>query len=133
GLVRRVAGRKIMGPAGYQRWRGLLFMHWPVPLQALRPLVPSALALDSFAGQAYISLIPFVIAESRPASTPAALATRFLETNLRTYARASDGEPAIYFFSLETSSLLATAAAPPLFRLPDVPAPMSTRPECPSI
>ncbi|PYN87620.1 MAG: hypothetical protein DMD87_13080 [Candidatus Rokuibacteriota bacterium] len=133
GLVRRVAGRKIMGPAGYQRWRGLLFMHWPVPLQALRPLVPSALALDSFAGQAYISLIPFVIAESRPASAPAALATRFLETNLRTYVRAPDGEPGIYFFSLEASSLLAVAAARLLFGLPYFPAAMSTRREGSSI
>jgi uncharacterized protein len=118
-----------MGLAGYQRWRDLLFLHWPVPREALRPLVPDTLEIDSFAGQAYVSLIPFAIAESRAAGAPHALATRFLETNLRTYVRAADGDPGIYFFSLEASSLLAVAAARLLFGLPYFPAAMAMRRE----
>ena len=114
-------------PAGYQRWRDLLFLHWPVPRDVIRPLLPNGLEIDSLAGQAYVSLIPFVIAESRPARVPRALAARFLETNLRTYVRAPDGEPGIYFFSLEASSLLAVAAARLLYGLPYFPAAMSMR------
>ena len=114
-------------PAGYQRWRDLLFLHWPMPRDVIRPLLPNGLEIDSLAGQAYVSLIPFVIAESRPARVPRALAARFLETNLRTYVRAPDGEPGIYFFSLEASSLLAVAAARLLYGLPYFPAAMSMR------
>ncbi len=116
-------------PAGRQSWRDLLFMHWPVPLAALRPLVPRGLEIDSFAGQAYVSLIPFEISASRPARAPAVLTTRFLETNVRTYVRGPDGEPGIYFFSLDASSVLAVAAARLLFGLPYFPAAMSMRRE----
>ena len=114
-------------PAGYQGWRDLLFVHWPIPVETLRPLVPRQLEIDSFAGQAYVSLIPFVIAASRPAGAPRALASRFLEVNLRTYVRYQGGEPGIYFFSLEASSWLAVAAARLLFGLPYFPAAMSRR------
>ena len=65
-------------PAGYQRWRDLLFLHWPMPRDVIRPLLPNGLEIDSLAGQAYVSLIPFVIAESRPARVPRALAARLL-------------------------------------------------------
>lgn len=104
-------------------------MHWPVPRDALRPVVPAGLEIDAFAGQAYVSLIPFAIIESRPAGVPRALASRFLETNLRTYVRGPGGEPGIYFFSLEASSLLAVAGARLLFGLPYFPAVMTIRRE----
>jgi uncharacterized protein YqjF (DUF2071 family) len=125
-LSERSGARK---PAGYQRWRDLLFMHWPAPPEAIRPHVPGGLEIDSFGGEAYVSVIPFVIAESRPAGAPEALASRFLETNVRTYVRTPDGEPGIYFFSLEASSLLAVVAARLLFGLPYFPAAMSMRRE----
>jgi len=118
-------------PVGYQRWRNLLFIHWPVPAAALRRLVPRQLDLDLYDGQAYLSLVPFLVAESRPRGIPRALATRFLETNLRTYVRAADGEAGIYFFSLDASSLLAVSAARLLYGLPYFPAVMSVRTEGP--
>src|SRR5438094_10148051 len=121
------ASRGNQRPVGYQRWRNLLFLHWPMPLEALRPLVPRELEIDLFTGQAYVSLIPFLIDESRPIGVPRALATRLLETNLRTYVRAEDGEAGIYFFSLDASSLLAVAAARLLYGLPYFPAVMSVR------
>jgi len=88
---------------GFQRWRELLFLHWPMPPGALRALVPAALELDLFEGTAWVTLIPFEIVESRPFGFPGALADRFLEVNLRTYVRGPDGEPGIYFWSLEAS------------------------------
>jgi len=116
-------------PAGRQSWRDLLFLHWPVPLDTLRPLVPRGLEIDAFAGESYVSLIPFEIIESRPEGAPRAMATRFLETNVRTYVRGVDGEPGVYFFSLEASSLLAVTAARLLFGLPYFHAAMRMRRE----
>jgi uncharacterized protein len=116
---------------GCQQWRNLLFVHWPVPAAALRRLVPRQLDLDLYDGQAYVSLVPFLVAESRPRGFPRALATQFLETNLRTYVRAADGESGIYFFSLDASSLLAVSAARLLYGLPYFPAVMSMRNEGP--
>jgi uncharacterized protein len=98
-----------------------------MPAEAVRPLVPAGLELDLLDGRAYIALIPFAIPESRPVGVPPMLATRFLETNLRTYVRGADGERGIYFFSLEASSLVAVAGARLLYGLPYFLARMATR------
>jgi uncharacterized protein YqjF (DUF2071 family) len=116
-------------PVGYQRWQDLLFIHWPMAVASVRTLVPRQLEVDLYGGQAYVSLIPFVVAESRPRGMPRLLASRFLETNLRTYVRAADGEVGIYFFSLDASSLLAVRFARLLYGLPYFPAVMSMRTE----
>ena len=102
-----------------------------MPAAALRRLGPRQLDRDLYAGQASVSLVPFLVAESRPRGIPRVLATRFLETNLRTYVRAADGEAGIYFFSLDASSLLAVSAARLLYGLPHFPAAMSERTEEP--
>lgn len=91
--------------------------------------MPAGLDLDLFAGQAWITLIPFLIAESRPVGWPHLLAARLLETNLRTYVRGPDGEPGIYFWSLDASSLVAVLGARLLYGLPYFPATMSMRKE----
>ena len=64
-----------MTPLGFQRWRELLFLHWPLPPAALRPLVPPTLDLDLFEGAVWVTLIPFEIVESRPSGLPRALVT----------------------------------------------------------
>ena len=113
----------------YQSWRDLLFVHWAIPAAALRPLVPEPLEIESFADQTYVSLIPFQIAESRPASMPRLLVTGFLETNLRAYVRDEAGDAGVYFFSLDASSPLAVTAARFLYGLPYFSAAMSMRRE----
>jgi uncharacterized protein YqjF (DUF2071 family) len=112
-------------PVGYQCWRDLLFIHWPMAVGSVRPLVPRELELDLYEGEAYVSLIPFVVAESRPRGAPRVLASRFLETNLRTYVRTADGEVGVYFLSLDASSLLAVSFARLFYGLPYFPAVMS--------
>src|SRR5919202_4385679 len=77
--------RPLGWPIGYQRWHSLLFLHWPIPEAALRPLVPAELSIDLYDGVAYVGLIPFVVEQARPVQTPARLALGFAETNLRTY------------------------------------------------
>ena len=42
----------------------------------------------------------------------------FLEVNVRTYVRAADGKPGIWFFSLDASSRLAVEAARHMYKLP---------------
>ena len=106
-------------------------MHWPMAVESVRALVPGQLEIDLYDGQAYVSLIPFVILESRPRGLPRVLASRFLETNVRTYVKAAGGEAGIYFFSLDASSRLAVTFARLLYGLPYFPAEMSATTEGP--
>jgi uncharacterized protein len=109
----------VASPIGLQRWRRLLFLHWAVPAERLRPLVPAPLALDTFEGTAYVGLIPFVMTDVRPLRflPPIPTAAAFLECNLRTYVTL-DGEPGVWFFSLDASSTLAVLGARAGFGLP---------------
>jgi uncharacterized protein YqjF (DUF2071 family) len=99
-------------------WRNLLFMHWPVETDALRPLVPSALSLDTFEGSAWLGVTPFDMTGVRPRLMPAVPGlSRFPEINLRTYVTAG-GRPGVWFFSLDAHSRLAVRLARATFQLP---------------
>lgn len=98
-------------PAGYQEWRRLLFLHWPVPVAALRPLVPAHLSLDLYEGTAYVGLVPFWVQAARPLGVPRAFGLAFLETNVRTYVHVDGRDPGVYFFSLDAASVLAVIGA----------------------
>jgi uncharacterized protein YqjF (DUF2071 family) len=113
-------------PVGLQRWRSLLFVHVRVPLERLRPLVPAALALDTFEGAAYVGVIPFAMHDVRPRRRlpPVPTAGAFLETNVRTYVT-QGGQPGVWFFSLEAASTLAVLGARAGFGLPYFRAAMS--------
>jgi uncharacterized protein YqjF (DUF2071 family) len=110
--------RPVGWPIGFQRWHSLLFLHWPVPVAALRPLVPAALDLDLWEDVAYVGLVPFVVEQGRPVGAPAHLALGFLETNVRTYVHLRGCGPGVYFFSLDAASRLAVAGARLGFGLP---------------
>jgi hypothetical protein len=107
-------GRWLMG----QTWEDLLFAHWPVPLPALRALVPGELEVDAHEGQAWISVTPFRVTGVRLRGTlPLPVLSSFLETNVRTYVRHGD-RPGIWFFSLDADSAAAVAVARRVYRLP---------------
>ncbi len=97
-------------PTGWQKWRDLLFVHWDVPVESLRALVPSQLELDLWRGRALVGVVPFAMQDVRPAWLPSMFALDFLETNTRTYVTYK-GRPGVFFFSLEAASLLAVKAA----------------------
>ena len=79
-----------------QRWADLLFLHWSVPPESLRPLLPSGLVLDTFEGRAYVGLVPFTMTGVRPVWFPAVPGlSNFHETNVRTYVLGPDGEPGV--------------------------------------
>lgn len=102
----------------FQRWDRLLFAHWPVPYEALRPLVPESLPLDQFDGSAWIGIVPFEVTGAYIRGLRGLpLASDFPEINVRTYVTVQD-KPGVYFFSLDAGSALAVAGARLLFRLP---------------
>lgn len=86
-------------------------MHWPVPAEAVRPLIPEALGLDLWEGRAYVGIVPFLMREIAPSWLPSAFAFDFLECNLRTYVHLDGDHPGVWFCSLEASSWLAVQAA----------------------
>jgi uncharacterized protein YqjF (DUF2071 family) len=101
-----------------QTWEELLFAHWPVDAEVVRPLLPNGLSVDERDGSAWLGITPFEISGLRLRGTwPLPGASRFPELNVRTYVTAEE-KPGIWFFSLDTSNRLAVEAARRLFRLP---------------
>lgn len=93
------------------QWLDLAFLHWRVPFETLRPLVPAALDLDTFDGGSWIGITPFQMANVRVRiAPPIPTASRFPELNVRTYVRAN-GRAGVWFFSLDAASLLAVGGA----------------------
>ena len=112
-----------------QEWRDVLFAHWPVPIETLRPRIPRGLDLDLHDGQAWLGVVPFDLAMLRARGLPPIPgAGSFPELNVRTYV-AVGGRPGVYFFSLDAASLLAVIGARTAFRLPYRHASMSLRRE----
>ena len=107
------------GPALLQQtWDKLLFMHWQVPVEVLRPLIPPCLGIDTYHGAAWIGVTPFTIRDSRPAFVPPLpWLSAFHEINVRTYVHL-DGVPGVWFFSLDASSRVAVMAAKTFYHLP---------------
>jgi len=102
----------------HQRWDDFLFLHWPVDPQVLRPLIPTALDIDTFEGQAWIGLTPFRVEDIRLGPLPPLPGLNcFNEVNVRTYV-VHDGVPGLWFFSLDASMLAAAVAARLFFMLP---------------
>lgn len=110
--------RPLGWPIGHQSWRRILFLHWPAPVAALRPLVPAGLTLDLWEGTAYVSIVAFAVREARAVGVPSVLGLDFLETNVRTYVHVNGRDPGIYFFSLDATSALAVIGARAGFGLP---------------
>ena len=103
-----------------QSWVDLLFAHWRVEADVLRPLVPDALEVDTFDGSAWIGIVPFrmenVMRRGLP-NLPGVSA--FPEINVRLYV--TDGtKPGVWFLSLDASNRLAVWAARRFFHLPYV-------------
>lgn len=95
--------------AGYQSWRDLLFIHWRLPAEAVAPLLPPELSLDTWQGEAWVGLVPFRMSGVRPWWSP--WGARFLETNVRTYVHFGGRDPGVWFFSLEANHRLAVLGA----------------------
>jgi uncharacterized protein YqjF (DUF2071 family) len=115
-----------------QTWKDLLFAHWRVPHDTIRPHVPPQLSVDVFDGDAWIGVTPFELTGLRlVALPPVPGVSTFLEINVRTYVTVGE-KPGIFFFSLDAESSLAVQAARRFYRLPYFRARMSAERAGPS-
>lgn len=102
----------------HQTWHDLLFMHWRMPVEALRRYVPSVLPIDTFDGSAWIGIVPFRMSDVRLRFTPSVpWLSSFPELNVRTYVTL-DGKPGVWFFSLDAGNPVAVCIARTWFKLP---------------
>ncbi len=106
-------------PAGFQRWRNLLFLHWEVPVDALAALLPKEVTVDTFEGKAYVGVVPFTMKDVSPWWAPSVPGvSNFHELNVRTYVHKDGENPGVWFFSLEAASSIAVVAARAGWHLP---------------
>jgi uncharacterized protein YqjF (DUF2071 family) len=116
--TRRPVGQSVVM---YQNWRSLTFLHWALPPESLRSLLPAGLGLevDTFEGNAYVGLVPFTMCDVRPSRLPAVpWLSYFHETNVRSYVHVGGRDPGVWFFSLEAANPIAVALARHWFCLP---------------
>jgi uncharacterized protein YqjF (DUF2071 family) len=100
------------------RWVDLLFAHWPMTPEALRPLIPADLEIDTYDGRAWLGIVPFRMEDVAPRGLPAPpILGAFPELNVRTYVT-HRGRPGVWFLSLDAASRLAVEGARRWFHLP---------------
>lgn len=113
-----VRERPIGFPIMRQHWGKLLFIHWPIDVKLLRPLIPEHLAIDSFDGSAWIGVVPFTMWGIRASFLPPIPGTSaFHELNVRTYVT-FNGFPGVWFLSLDAANRLAVWGARQFYYLP---------------
>ncbi len=102
-----------------QTWSKLLFAHWPVSPDVLRPLIPPSLEVDTFEGSAWVGVVPFYMSNVRfRYMQPFPTTREFCELNVRTYVMPKGGKAGVWFFSLDASNRLAVQGARTAFHLP---------------
>jgi len=98
-------------------WRDGLFAHWPVEPASLDPHVPDPFQLDTRDGQAWLSVLPFVLDRAGFRYTPRLSRLTFPELNLRTYVR-YDGAPGLYFIVIDVDHEIVPRLVSTTTRLP---------------
>lgn len=106
-------------PVMRQRWSGLLFLHWEVDPSLITERLPLGLHVDLFEGKAWLGVVPFLMQRVRPVGLPPVpWLSWFHELNVRTYVHDRQGNPGVWFFSLDCNQPIAVAIARRAFHLP---------------
>src|SRR5262245_34843152 len=117
--MRAPTARPVRYPVMMQHWRRLAFLHWRYPPDVVQALLPEGLRVETFDGDAWVGLIPFLMAGVRLPRVPALpWLSRFAETNVRTYVTGPDGRSGIWFFSLDAARAPAVLAGRVGYGLP---------------
>jgi uncharacterized protein YqjF (DUF2071 family) len=104
----------------YQQWNNTVFLHWIVPAEKIQELLPPGLELDTFEGNAWISLVAFDVNKMRLKYLPPfPFVSNFTEINVRTYVT-RDGISGIYLFSIETDKFIEVLLTRSFIGLPYV-------------
>jgi uncharacterized protein YqjF (DUF2071 family) len=101
----------------HMEWRHVLFANWPVDPELLVDHVPAALSLDTYDGDAWLSVVPFKNVDVRPTWLPAGWGYPLPELNLRTYVT-HNGHDGVYFFSLDAQGIVSVIGARLFHHLP---------------
>lgn len=101
-----------------QTWKNVLFLHWPIPLEKLRPHIPTSLQIDTYKGTAWLGIILFVLEGIYPFGLSSiSLTPKFPEINVRTYVT-YNGKPGIYFLSIDVDNWASLKIAKHWYHLP---------------
>jgi uncharacterized protein YqjF (DUF2071 family) len=110
-----------------QSWHDLLFAHWPMPVAAVRHLVPEELTVQEFDGTTWLGVVPFRMTGIAYRCMPnLPWLSAFPELNLRLYVD-FEGKPGVWFLSLDATNPLAVWAARRFFHLPYIRAKISLK------
>lgn len=102
-----------------QRWEKLAFLHWRWDSDDIQRTLPPGLYVDTFQGEAWLAIVPFLMRGIRPRFCPAVPGiSNFLELNVRTYVHDEQGRPGVWFYSLDCNQPLAVWTARAFFHLP---------------
>jgi uncharacterized protein YqjF (DUF2071 family) len=102
----------------YQEWNKAIFLHWKVPADLLRRLIPKDLELDTFEQEAWISVVAFTMEKIRPKNLPAfPPVSNFHEINVRTYVT-HNNKPGVYFLNIEAQKRVSAKLSKLLSGLP---------------
>lgn len=102
----------------YQEWKRALFLHWKASRNSLIPFIPENIALDTFEGECWVSLVAFSMEKVRPRLLPSfPMISNFHEINVRTYLRANE-KSGVYFLSIEAEKYLSASISRKLSGLP---------------
>jgi uncharacterized protein len=107
-------------PVMHQDWGKLLFIHWRIDENILRPLIPASLEIDTYGDSAWLAITPFTMWDIRafpPFVPPVPGWDSMHELNVRTYVH-HNGVPGVWFFSLDANSRAAVLGARTFFHLP---------------
>jgi uncharacterized protein YqjF (DUF2071 family) len=102
-----------------QSWRRLLFVHWRADPAQVQAALPQGLTVQTCDDSAWIGIVPFEMRRIRPYRRPALpWLSDFLELNVRTYVVDADGDPGVWFWSLNANRVAAVIGGRWLYALP---------------
>ncbi|WP_147803243.1 YqjF family protein [Alkalicoccus halolimnae] len=101
-----------------QTWEDLLFLHWTVDPEILKPFIPAPLELDTFDGKAWVGVVSYSATHNEARKMRSIFSMKpFLELNVRTYVTYK-GDSGVFFITLDADSLLAVRGARLIAGLP---------------
>jgi len=101
----------------FMGWRHICFANWSIDPGLVEPHLPERLTLDTWDGQAWLSVVPFTNVDVRPRFFPSGTGSstpRTQPSNLR-YVR---WETRVYFFSLDADGIVGVVGARLFHHLP---------------
>lgn len=103
-----------------QEWANTLFLHWKVHPHDMQSVLPKPLLIDTFQGDAWISIVIFEARNSRPIFIPKQFSVKpVTQINVRTYVKHPNSyERGVYFFKLYVQHPLAVLGAKFIYHLP---------------